>query len=103
MRRPIIAANWKMHMGRAEAREFARAFLPRVADLASVDVVIAPPFPLLECLQQALAGSNVELAAQNVHPAERGAYTGEVSTRMLADLGCRYVIVGHSERRALFG
>ncbi|MFQ5417894.1 MAG: triose-phosphate isomerase [Myxococcota bacterium] len=103
MRRPILAANWKMHKNRAEARAFASALLPLVEGCDSVDVVIAPPHPLLDCLANALAGSRVGLAAQNVHPAESGAFTGEVSAGMLADLGCRYAIVGHSERRALFG
>jgi len=103
MRRPILVANWKMHLTRPEAREFAAEFLPRVASATSADVAIAPPFPLLDCVGQALAGSAVSLAAQNVHPAEGGAFTGEVAPRMLVELGCRYAIVGHSERRALFG
>jgi triosephosphate isomerase len=103
MRRPIIAANWKMHLTRPEARAFVAAFLPRVDDVVAADIVIAPPYPLLDCVGQALAGSRVALAAQNVHPAESGAFTGEVAAAMLLELGCRYAIVGHSERRALFG
>jgi triosephosphate isomerase len=103
VRRPILAANWKMHKTRAEARAFVEAFLPLVAGVDSVDIALAPPFPLLDCVGQALAGSSVALASQNVHPAEEGAFTGEVAPGMLADLGCRYAIVGHSERRALFG
>jgi triosephosphate isomerase len=103
MRRPIITANWKMHMDRGAARGFVSAFLPHIEGSEGVEIVIAPPFPLLDCLQSALAGSRVALAAQNVHPEARGAFTGEVSTGMLADLGCRYAIIGHSERRALFG
>jgi len=103
VRRPILAANWKMHMTKAEARAFVAAFRPLVAGAAGVDVVLAPPFTLLDSMAEALAGSAVLLAAQNVHPAERGAFTGEVAAGMLADLGCAYAIVGHSERRALFG
>jgi triosephosphate isomerase len=103
MRRPILAANWKMHLTRPEARDFVADFLPRVADASAAEIVIAPPYPLLDCVGQCLAGSAVSLAAQNVHPAERGAFTGEVAVAMLVEIGCRYVIVGHSERRALFG
>jgi len=103
VRRPFIAANWKLHKDRGEARAFVADFLPRVAALGNVDVAIAPPAPLLDCVGQALQGSAVALAAQNVHPEPSGAFTGEVSAPMLAELGCRYTIVGHSERRALFG
>jgi triosephosphate isomerase len=103
VRRPILAANWKMHKTRAEARAFVEAFLPLVAGADSVDIALAPPFPLLDCVGRALADSSVALASQNVHPAEEGAFTGEVAPGMLADLGCRHAIVGHSERRALFG
>jgi len=102
MRRPILAANWKMHKTRGEARAFAKDLLGRVAD-ADAEVVIAPPYPALADLADALAGSAVALAAQNVHPEPKGAFTGEVSVAMLADAGCRYAIVGHSERRSLFG
>jgi triosephosphate isomerase (TIM) len=103
MRRPILAANWKMYKTAPEARAFAEAFAPLVAGASGVDVVIAPPFTALAALGAALAGTAVALAAQNVHPDAQGAYTGEVSAGMLRDLGCRYGIVGHSERRTLFG
>jgi triosephosphate isomerase len=103
VRRPILAANWKMHKTQADAVAFAKAFLPLVAAAGDVDVVIAPPFTALPALAGALAGSRVELAAQNVHPEEKGAFTGEVAPGMLRELGCRYAIVGHSERRTLFG
>jgi triosephosphate isomerase len=103
MRRPILAANWKMHKTAGEAADFAAAFLPLVKDADAVDVVVAPPFTALDRLASALAGSNVALAAQNVSPEPQGAFTGEVSVGMLAELGCRYAIVGHSERRTLFG
>jgi len=102
MRRPILAANWKMHKTTGEAEAFVAAFLPRVKD-AAADVVIAPPFTALERTGRALAGSDVALAAQNVHAEEKGAFTGEVAPGMLVDLGCRFAIVGHSERRTLFG
>ena len=103
MRRPILAANWKMHKTAAEAAAFAADFLPRVKDAGDVDVVIAPPYTALDRLGQALAGSNVALAAQNANPEAQGAFTGEISTGMLLELGCRYAIVGHSERRTLYG
>jgi triosephosphate isomerase len=104
MRRPIVAANWKMHKTQDEASRFVRELLPRVGAEVAADVVIAPPFPLLPAVARALADApHVSLAAQNVHSEASGAFTGEVSCAMLADAGCRYVIVGHSERRALFG
>jgi triosephosphate isomerase len=103
MRTPILAANWKMHKTVAEAVGFARAFLPLVKDVTTAEIVVAPPFTALATVARELAGSNVKLAAQNVHPEKQGAFTGEVSPGMLAELGCAYAIVGHSERRALFG
>lgn len=103
MRQPILAANWKMHKTVRQAVAFVEAFLPHVGSVAGREVVIAPPFPQLAALAQALRGSAIRWAAQNVHPEEQGAFTGEVSPGMLADLGCTYTIVGHSERRALFG
>ena len=103
MRRPILAANWKMHKTCAEASAFAESFLPLVAHADAVDVVIAPPFTTLSALADALASSHVHLAAQNVNPEEAGAFTGEIAPGMLHDLGCTYTIVGHSERRALYG
>lgn len=101
-RTPILAANWKMHKTTAEAEAFVDAFLPLVKD-ARCDVVLAPAFGALHCVGKALGGSAVALAAQNVNPEPKGAFTGEVSPGMLVDLGCRYGIVGHSERRALYG
>jgi triosephosphate isomerase len=101
-RRPLIAANWKMHKTIAEAEAFARELLPLVAG-AGAEVAVAPSFVALAALGRALAGSAVALAAQNVNPNDQGAFTGETSPRMLADAGCAYAIVGHSERRALYG
>ncbi len=103
MRRPILAANWKMHKTVAEAVAFLEKFLPLVADADGLDVVIAPAFTALERVGRSLADSAVRLAAQNVNPEDQGAFTGEIAPAMLADLGCHYTIVGHSERRALYG
>jgi triosephosphate isomerase len=103
MRRPILAANWKMQKTTGEAEAFVRTFLPLVKNASGVDVVIAPPFTALERVAAALRGSEIALAAQNLNAEEEGAFTGEIAPRMLADLGCRYAIVGHSERRTLYG
>ena len=103
MRRPILAANWKMYKTVGEALEFVEAFLPHAGETESVEVVLAPPFTALEAVARALAGTRIKFAAQNVAAHEEGAFTGEVAPRMLADLGCSYTIVGHSERRKLFG
>jgi triosephosphate isomerase len=103
MRRPVVAANWKMHKTVGEAEAFVSVFVPLAAKLSQVEVVIAPAFPALAAVGRGLSGSTVALAAQNVHPEPKGAFTGEVSPAMLRDLGCHYAIVGHSERRTLFG
>jgi len=103
VRRPLVAANWKMNKTAGEAQAFVEAFLPQLADAAGVEVVLAPPFTALERVARALAGSPVALAAQDVCPEPEGAFTGAVAARMLAELGCAYGIVGHSERRSLFG
>ncbi len=102
-RRPIFAANWKMQKTAGEAVAFVEGFLPLVAEADAVDIVIAAPFTTLDRVGRALGGSGVALAAQNVNPEEKGAFTGEISPLMLRDLGCAYAIVGHSERRALYG
>ncbi len=101
-RRPILAANWKMQKTVGEAEAFAAAFLPLVKD-ANADVVLAPPATALHALGQALSGSNVALSSQNVNPEAKGAFTGEISPGMLVDVGCKFGIVGHSERRTLYG
>jgi triosephosphate isomerase len=101
-RRRFLAANWKMHKTIAESVAFATDFLPLVKG-APAEIAIAPPFTALAALGEALAGSNVALAAQNVHDEAKGAFTGEVAPSMLVDAGCAWAIVGHSERRALFG
>lgn len=102
MRTPLIAANWKMHKTRPEARSFLLAFRPQIESVDNVEVAIAPPFPLLVTVAELIADTPIKLTAQNVHPDPEGAFTGEVSSSMLAELGCRYVIAGHSERRELF-
>ena len=103
-RRPIIAANWKMHMSTVETAAFAQRFLSLVDPDVFAEVVIAPPAGLLAPLADALSGRpDVLLAAQNVHWETHGAFTGETAPELAADLGCRYAIVGHSERRTLFG
>lgn len=105
-RKPIIAANWKMHMTPHETEDFLRSFLRLVPEKCPAQIVIAPPFvslPKAHELLQSSRNANVELAAQNMshHPA--GAYTGEVSARMIKEVGCKHVILGHSERRTLYG
>lgn len=101
MRTPIIAGNWKMHKIVGEAVELCRRLEELVAD-SDVEVVVCPPFTALSAVN-ALGLEKVKLGAQNMHFAEKGAYTGEISPGMLADVGCEYVILGHSERREIFG
>ncbi|RPH79678.1 MAG: triose-phosphate isomerase [Nitrospiraceae bacterium] len=104
MRRPLIVGNWKMNKTASEAATFIRDLQERVSASPYADVVMAPPFTALESARTALGPSSwISLAAQNLHWEQQGAFTGEVSAPMLRDLGCRYVIVGHSERRMLFG
>ncbi|WP_295457526.1 triose-phosphate isomerase [Synechococcus sp. UW140] len=99
----VIAGNWKMHMSCSEARAFAAQFLPLVADTPrDRSIVLAPPFTALETMHQALAGSAVQLASQNVHWEGSGAFTGEISAAMLLEHGVGYTIVGHSEPRKYF-
>jgi triosephosphate isomerase len=99
----LIAGNWKLHKGPAETDEFCRALKARVAGLDGVDVAVCPPFGSLEAAVRALAETDIAVLAQNVHWAEEGAFTGEVAPRMLAELGVYGSLVGHSERRQLFG
>lgn len=102
-RRPIVAGNWKMNTTVAEARALAAALRQPLADLGGVETVLCPPAISLTAVAAVIDGAGVALGAQNCHFEARGAFTGEVSPAMLADLGCRYVILGHSERRTLFG
>lgn len=100
--RYFIAANWKMNKNIAETADFLEGFKPLVQGKNDVDIVIAPPFTALSTAAKALSGTEIILSAQNVFWEEKGAYTGEVSPLMIKDTGCRYVIVGHSERRQYF-
>jgi len=101
-RRPYIAANWKMHKTVAEAGEFVDALLPQIAATQS-DVVICPPFTALTAVVERRYGTAVKVAAQNMHEEGSGAFTGEVSAPMLAELDVEAVVLGHSERRQYFG
>jgi triosephosphate isomerase len=102
--RPLIVGNWKMNKTASEATAFIRDLCERVSASPHADVVIAPPFTALESARNTLGPSSwIGLGAQDVHWEPHGAFTGAVSAPMLRDLGCRYVIVGHSERRTLFG
>jgi triosephosphate isomerase len=103
MRRPVIAGNWKMYKTQKEAADFVRKFLPLVANSTHADIVLAPPFTALSIVVNEAAGSAITIAAQNAYWAAEGAFTGEVSMKMLVDAGCKAVILGHSERRQFFG
>jgi len=102
MRRPIIAGNWKMFKTRADTSAFFTALIPLVRDVEHCDIVVAPPFTALSAAVDLTEGTRVEISAQNVHWEEQGAFTGEVSVKMLKDAGCAYTIIGHSERRQYF-
>ena len=99
----LIAGNWKMHKGPEEAAAFCRALRDQLEWVDGVDVAVCPPFPSLSAAVQALAGTDIAVAAQNVHWEVEGAFTGEVSAPMLFELGVYGAIVGHSERRQFFG
>jgi len=102
MRKPFIAANWKMNKTSRETEEFINTFIPLVKDISDVDMLIAPTFISIETASRLLKSSNVLLGAQNVYHEESGAYTGEISPDMLLAAGCSHVIIGHSERREYF-
>jgi triosephosphate isomerase (TIM) len=103
MRRRVIAGNWKMYKTQAQTREFFSAFTPLVKDSAHCDIVIAPPFTAIPAAVEVARGTNIAISGQNLHWEKEGAFTGEISAPMLAEAGCRYVIIGHSERRQYFG
>jgi len=103
MRRPIIAGNWKMNKCVGDAVQLVSALKNEVSSVTDVDVVVAPVSTSLCKVAEVIRGSNIFLSAQNVHWENSGAYTGELSCEMLLDVGCSYVIIGHSERRTLFG
>ena len=102
-RTPLVAGNWKMHGSRASNKALLDALLGGIAGVAGVECAVCVPFPYLGEVAEQLRGSALAWGAQNVSEHARGAYTGEVSAAMLKEFGCRYVIVGHSERRQLFG
>lgn len=105
-RRPLLAGNWKMQGTRAEAEALLSALKSQIANTDHADgreVVVAPPFTALETAGRILGGSSIRIAAQNMHWEPQGAFTGEISGPMLRQLGCHYVIIGHSERRQYFG
>lgn len=102
-RRPLIAGNWKMHKTVSESVALARAIADTTRIGPRTDVVVAPVFTALSSVKTALEGTPIGLSAQNLHWESQGAFTGEVSAAMLVDVGCRYVIIGHSERRQYFG
>jgi len=102
VRVPVIAGNWKMYKTAAEAAAFVRAFLPLVAGVRGVEIVLAPPYLSIGAVAQLVRGSGIGVASQNVHFADEGAFTGEVSTRMLMEAGATHCIIGHSERRQYY-
>ncbi len=103
MRKKFIAGNWKMYTNAATAKQLAAAVVQGVGQDDRVTVAVCPPFPYLALVGEALRGSPVALGAQDAYTEEEGAFTGEVSPLMLVDVGCRYVILGHSERRHILG
>lgn len=103
MRTKLVIGNWKMHGSFADNEVLLTALVAQVKGLAGVTVGVCPPFIYLPQAQSLLRGTGIEWGAQNLSQRRNGAYTGEVSGQMLTDFGCRYVIVGHSERRALYG
>jgi triosephosphate isomerase len=103
LRRPIIAANWKMHKTIQEAVEFIENFKPLVANNSDVDIVLCVPFTTMASVSEKLDGSNIVLGAQNMYYQDKGAFTGEIAPNMLLELQTKYVIIGHSERREIFG
>lgn len=103
-RRPMVAGNWKMNGGRIESKRLIAGFLKELDDSLDVEIVVCPPFILVPQVMEQLQGeSYLKWGAQNLDDHESGAYTGEISAAMLVDYGCSHVIVGHSERRSLFG
>jgi triosephosphate isomerase len=103
MRRPVIAGNWKMYKTQAEARAYFSALAPLVQGCVHCDIIVAPPFTALAAAVESVKGTPISIAAQDMHGEPEGAFTGEVSAAMLAEAGCRAVIIAHSERRQFFG
>lgn len=103
MRRTVIAGNWKMNMTPSQTKAFITELIPMVQGMDGCDIVLCVPYVDIAVAVEAAKGTNIHIGAENVHFAESGAYTGEVSTKMLSEIGCEYVIIGHSERRQYFG
>lgn len=103
MRRPVIAGNWKMYKTVKEAVQFIEQLRPLVQNSGHCDIVVAPPFTALSETVRVTQGSNIAVSAQDLHWEKEGAFTGEISALMLAEVGCAYTIIGHSERRQFFG
>ncbi|MCX5790692.1 MAG: triose-phosphate isomerase [Elusimicrobia bacterium] len=103
MRKPVIAGNWKLFKTNKEAADLITRLIPEVKSNRNVDIVVAPVFTALTSVKQAIAASNIMLAGQDCFWEEEGAFTGEVSPKLLLDAGCSHVIIGHSERRQYFG
>ncbi len=102
MRKPFVAGNWKMHKTLKETEQFFNEFIPMVSSIQKVEIMIAPPFTSLECAIKLTRDTNIKIGAQNMFWETEGAYTGEISAKFLTELGCKYVIIGHSERRKYF-
>lgn len=102
MKRPFIAGNWKMYKTNKEALELVNGLKRELTDLEDADIVVCPPFTALSDVSDLLIDSNIRLGAQNLYWQDEGAFTGEISAVMLKDIGCQYVIIGHSERRKYF-
>jgi triosephosphate isomerase len=102
-RTPFIAGNWKMYKTVADAEEFIQSLLPRVSSVDGIEIGICPPYLALGAMVDSARGSRVQVYAQNMHQADEGAFTGEVSAPMLSEIGVQGVILGHSERREMFG
>lgn len=103
MKPKLVIGNWKMNGTRQANEALLEALITGISDKETSEVAVCPPFPYLSSVAARLQGSKIALGAQNLSPETHGAFTGEVSASMLRDIGCRYVLVGHSERRALFG
>ncbi len=101
-RRTLIAGNWKMYKTPSESREMVQELVALIGEDPEVEVLVCPPFTGLEAVEEVVSGTPVQLGAQNVHWENQGAFTGEISAGMLLECGCRYVIIGHSERRQYF-
>lgn len=102
MRRPVVAGNWKMNLLQSEAEDLVKQLIDQKELTRNVDIVLAPPFTALGIVRKLVHGSGIQLAGQNIYFESNGAWTGEISAAMLRDSGCKYVILGHSERRSYF-